>query len=83
MVAGPTACLEEAARQKALEAHRVYIEALRRLGPEGRLQKAFELGKQGRELFVAGLRRRHPDLPEHELEELLRERLSLCHNRNW
>ena len=51
--------------------------------PEQRLRKAFELSRMGRELFRRGLERRHPELSPEELETLLQERLSRCHNRNY
>lgn len=63
--------------------HGVYIAALRRLTPEQRLRKAFELSAFVRALFEQGLRKRFPDLPEAEFRRLLLERLELCHNRNY
>jgi len=63
--------------------HRLYIETLRRMTPEQRLLKAFELTALSRQLFAEGLRRRFPDLPEAEFSELLRDRLAKCHNRNY
>ena len=62
--------------------HRIYIEALRRMTPEERLQKAFELSEFARHLFLHGLRRRFPDLPEKALMKLYLERLEKCHNRD-
>jgi hypothetical protein len=63
--------------------HRVYIEALRRMTPQERLEKAFELSEFSRRLFVHGLRRRFPDLPEKALTKIYLERLDKCHNRNY
>lgn len=63
--------------------HARYIEILRRMTPEQRLRKAFELGEMGKELFRLGLRRRHPDLSTVEFEALVRRRLLQCHNRNY
>lgn len=63
--------------------HDRYLQTLRALTPEQRLQKAFEMSAFARELFRAGLRRRFPQLPEDEFQELLLERLNLCHNRNY
>ena len=40
--------------------HQLYIEALRRLTPEQRLLKAFELTELSHELFRVGLRQRFP-----------------------
>lgn len=69
--------------RKPDKAHRVYLQALRRLRPEQRLQKAFELSAFTRELFAHGLRRRHPELSDEAFARLLRERLDKCHNRNY
>ena len=41
--------------------HQLYLAALRRLTPEQRLLKAFELTELSRELFRAGLRQRFPN----------------------
>lgn len=60
---------------------REYIAMLRRMSPEARLGKAFELASLGRDLFRHGLRRRFPDLSQEELDELARTRLEKCHNR--
>ena len=64
-------------------AHRVYIRALRRLTPEQRLLKAFDMTEFARDLFKQGLRRRFPELSEEELHQLYLKRLEKCHNRNW
>jgi hypothetical protein len=58
----------------------VYLEALRRLTPEQRLLKAFELTDLSRELFRAGLRRRFPEAGEDELQRIYVERLLSCRN---
>ena len=63
--------------------HHRYIEALRRMTPEARLAKAFELSELGKRLFVDGLRRRFPDLPEPEFKALVLRRLERCYNRNY
>ncbi len=63
--------------------HRLYVEILRRMTPEQRLLKAFELTEFSRDLFKHGLRRRFPDLPEEELHRLYLQRLEKCHNRNY
>ncbi len=69
--------------QKPRPNHRIYIQALRRLTPEARLAKAFELTQMTRELFMQGLRRRFPDLSEPELKKIYLERLDKCHNQNY
>lgn len=63
--------------------HRVYLQTLRQMSPEARLQKAFELSAFSKELFVNGLRKRFPDLSEKDFKKLLLERLEKCHNRNY
>jgi hypothetical protein len=60
-----------------------YVEALRRMGPEKRLQKAFELTEFVRDLFAVGLRQRHPDMPEPEFRRLVVEKLKECHNKHF
>ena len=60
-----------------------YIRILRRMTPEQRLMKAFELSAFSKALFVGGLRKRHPDLDETEFHHLLLEHLEKCHNQNY
>lgn len=63
--------------------HRLYLETLRRMTPEERVRKAFELTEFARELFRAGLRRRFPEGTESELHALYLQRLEKCSNRNY
>jgi hypothetical protein len=63
--------------------HSIYIRALRRMSPEMRLLKAFELTALSKELFLQGLRRRFPHLSEGELNKVYLGRLGKCHNRNY
>jgi hypothetical protein len=63
--------------------HKKYIQTLRQMSPEKRLLKAFELSEFTRQLFIHGLRKRFPDLPEEEFNRVLTERLEKCHNRNY
>ena len=60
-----------------------YLEILRRMTPQQRLQIAFDLTEQTRELLRIGLRDRFPELSEEELQKLYLERLDQCHNRNY
>lgn len=50
--------------------HAVYLDILRRLSPEDRLRKAFELSELSRSLFEHGLHRAFPDLEAAELRAL-------------
>jgi hypothetical protein len=61
--------------------HREYIKILRRMSPEERLLKTFELSDFAKQLFTHGLRKRFPDLSEDEFRKLLMDRLEKCHNR--
>ena len=63
--------------------HRLHIEILRRMTPEQRLEKAFELSELSKELFLTGLRSRHPDLSETEFRKLASKILARCHNENY
>jgi hypothetical protein len=63
--------------------HRLYIETLRRMTPAQRLQKAFELTAFSRELFLHGLRKRHPDLTEEEIRRLATKHLIRCHSLRY
>lgn len=66
---------------KARPNHQLYLQALRRLTPEQRLLKAFELTEMSRALFRDGLRIRFPEASHDELERIYLERLEKCHNR--
>jgi hypothetical protein len=63
--------------------HKLYLETLRRMSPEARLMKAFELSRFSNDLFLHGLRKRFPDLSEQDFRKLYLERLNKCHNRNY
>ena len=63
--------------------HELYLDVLRKMTPEQRLLKTFELSEFSKKLFIHGLRKRFPDLSDEEFKTLLLERLEKCHNRNW
>lgn len=63
--------------------HAVYLRVLRAMTPEQRLRKAFDLGAASRARFEHGLRQRFPGLDDASFRRLVRERLDLCHNRNY
>ena len=62
---------------------RIYIQALRRMTPEKRLLKAFELSEFSKGLFLEGLHRRFPDVSEEAIRKIYLERIDKCHNRNY
>ena len=61
--------------------HQLYLEALRRLTPEQRLLKAFELTELSHELLRAGIRKRFPGAGEDEVRRIYLERLVRCQSR--
>ena len=63
--------------------HKIYLEVLRRMSPEQRLLKAFELSEFSRQLFTQGLRQAFPELCREDFQKLLLQRLDKCHNRNY
>ncbi|MCI0621955.1 MAG: hypothetical protein L0387_09835 [Acidobacteria bacterium] len=63
--------------------HRKYLELLRRMSPEQRLLKAFELSDFTQALFLEGLRSQFPNPSATEFKRLAAERLRKCHNRNY
>jgi hypothetical protein len=63
--------------------HDRYIKVLRSMTPHQRLTKALELSAFTKALFREGLRKRFPHLTEKQFQQLLLDRLALCHNRNY
>ena len=63
--------------------HRLYLEALDRMGPEKRLQKAFELSDMTRKLLMQGIRTRFPDATPEQLRDVLLTVLERCRNNNY
>ena len=63
--------------------HQRYLEILRGMTAEQKLQIVFDLTETAKALFRAGLRRRFPDATDEELHRIYLERLEKCHNRNY
>lgn len=63
--------------------HREYIKIIRKLAPEERLKKCFELNELTRELFLAGLKYSFPNLSEEEIKKLYLKRINKCHNLDY
>lgn len=63
--------------------HRLYIEILRKMTPEKRLLKAFELSSFSNQLFVHGLRKKYADISVVDFSQILKDRLEKCHNRSY
>ena len=60
---------------------RIYFETLRRMTPEQRLLKSFELTELTHELLRAGIRQRFPDAGPDEVQRIYLERLARCQQR--
>ena len=60
--------------------HREYIKIIRKLTPEERLKKCFELNELTKQLFLTGLKNRFPDLSQEEIKKLYLKRINKCHN---
>lgn len=63
--------------------HQLYLEVLRKMTPEQRLMKAFELSEMSKQLFMQGLRSRFPEKSEQEIKQIYLEWPSKCYNRNY
>jgi len=61
----------------------LYLDILRRMTPQQRAKKFFELSEFAKGLFKQGLRRRFPDVSKAEFHALYLEQLAKCHNRNY
>jgi len=62
--------------------HQRYLEVLRRMTPEQRMMKAFELTEMTRQLLRDGLHATIPNATEYELHCSYLEQLRKCHNSN-
>jgi len=63
--------------------HKIYLQALRSMTPDQKLETVFKLSTLARSLFLDGLRRRFPDASPTELHRIYLGRLEKCHNRNY
>jgi hypothetical protein len=63
--------------------HKQYLQTLRKMTPEQRLTKAFELSVMARELFLQGLQKRFAMKSKAEIREIYLERIAKCYNRNY
>jgi hypothetical protein len=63
--------------------HAVYIQILRRMSPDAKLRKMFELNELAARLFLSGLSDRYPYATEEETRRVYLERISRCYNSNY
>ncbi len=59
-------------RDTSLQAHDIQLEIWRQLWPTGRLALSIEMSEALRDITRAGIRRRHPECAEPEVELALR-----------
>jgi hypothetical protein len=62
-------------RDTSPDSHEAQLRAYRRLGPAGRVRVAAQLSADTRELARAGIRARHPEYRDQEVESALRRLL--------
>ncbi len=69
------------ARQSAAgrEADRVWLKVLQSMTPSKRLEKAFQLSEEVRQVTLAGIRSRYPDDSEEEVRQRLVDQLLAVH----
>jgi len=65
------------------KAHALYIETLRRMTPEEKLERVFAYDRQARALRLAGLRFENPDASEDDLERLFVQERLLWNNPKY
>jgi len=65
------------------DSHREYIKIIRRLTPEEKLKKCFELNELTKQLFLTGLKNRFPDLSQEEIKKIYLKRINKCHNLDY
>jgi hypothetical protein len=61
--------------------HQMYLEILRRMTPEQRLLKAFELTEMSHQLLRDGIRHRYPDAGPEKQHRIYLDQLERCRNR--
>lgn len=65
------------------QTHKEYIKILKKMKPQARLQKAFELSDLTKSLFITGLKMRYPDYSEEDIKDLYIEKIYKCHSSNY
>jgi hypothetical protein len=60
-----------------------YHDVLRKMSPEQKVKKMFELNALGKELILAGLQTKYPEMDKNERHTLFLKTIMACHNRNY
>lgn len=63
--------------------HARYINILRKMPAEKKVEKVFELNEMAKELKIEGLRREYPSMTDQEITGLYLKSIEPCHNRNY
>jgi len=63
--------------------HQLYLQTLKKMTPQQRLAKAYELSTLAKELFLYGLKKRFPEKTEAEIQKIYLDRIEKCYNRNY
>lgn len=63
--------------------HTIYLHTLKKMTPEQRLAKAFELSEMTKQLFLHGLRKRFSQKSDEEIKQIYLKRITKCYNRNY
>ncbi|OHD14030.1 MAG: hypothetical protein A2086_06295 [Spirochaetes bacterium GWD1_27_9] len=61
----------------------IYYKILKNMTPEQKLLKSFELSEYSKQLCLAGLRQKYPDLSETEIKKIYLKIVEKCHNNNY
>ena len=51
--------------------------------PQTKLVKSFEMNELGKQLLWAGIRHQHPQLNPDQINDKIKRRLDLYHNKNY
>ena len=62
--------------------HARYIDILRTMPAEKKVEKVFELNDMAKELCLQGLRQRHPGITEQELTSLYLKTIEPCYKQS-
>jgi hypothetical protein len=60
-----------------------YIECLRRLGPEGRINIMLELTETMYQMLREAIARRYPEMTAEERHQVFLDKIKKCRNRNY
>ena len=65
------------------KSHKIYIQILKKMTPQQRVEKSLELSQMADELAKEGLKKRYPELSSDQIHAMFIEQKIQCHNRNY